>query len=367
MTENFPEYVQENVPLAPLTTMGVGGSSRYFASIKDTNRLVEVLNIAARSGLKTYIIGQGSNLLVADTGFDGLVIKPENRQIEHLSKAEDFAIFRVGAGLPWDEFVAYAVAQKHTGIACMSGIPGMVGACPIQNIGAYGQEVAGIIHKVHVLDRTNYKNLVFKKGECGFAYRMSNFKTCWQNKYVITAVEFQMPFAHEETIRYPELKKRLGIQEGSAIPPLTEIREMVLSIRREKSMIYSTSDPNSISAGSFFVNPVVPIRVAENIEKKLRLENFPSYPAGDGKVKLSTAFLIENAGFAKGYIRGNAGLSAKHVLAIINRGGAKTSDILDLATEICATVRDKFGVRLVLEPNMLGFKNVEKNWPVLFA
>lgn len=332
--------IQTDVPLAGLTTLGVGGPARFYAEVRDIPSLRELLRTS--EDLPTCFLGEGSNMLVADAGFDGLVV----RYLED-SYSVNGDILTVGAGMVWDRLVERTVAEGRAGLECLSGIPGLVGAAPMQNIGAYGQEVAEVLTAVRVLDRQTLREHRFAKEECGFAYRTSHFKTDWRERYVITHVEFQLRPGGAPTIKYGDLKKRLG----DANPTLPEVRALVLEIRASKSMVYNPQDPNHRSAGSFFLNPIVDRAVAEAIE----VPDMPVYPAPDGQVKLSAAWLMERAGFPKGYVKGRAGLSTNHVLAVINRGGATAAEILELAAEVRARVHERFGVELHQEPNLLGF------------
>jgi len=347
LAPSFPVPVQTDVPLAGLTTLGVGGPARYYAEVRDVASLVALLK-AARE-LPVYFVGEGSNLLVADAGFDGLVV----RYLED-SLTVQGDLVTVGAGMVWDRLVERSVQQGWAGLECLSGIPGLVGAAPIQNIGAYGQEVAEVLHAVHVVDRATGETRRFAREECGFGYRTSHFKAAWRDRYVITHVELALRPGAPGTVRYADLKKRF--EALSAPPNLVELRGHVLEIRRTKSMVYDPADANHRSAGSFFVNPVVSSAQAERVRELADHPGpMPAYPAGEGQVKLSAAWLMERAGFQRGYVRGRAGLSSNHVLALINRGGATAAEILELAAEIRERVQSRFGVELHQEPNLLGF------------
>ena len=305
---------QTDVPLAGLTTLGVGGPARLYAEVRDVASLKALLETA--KDLPVYFLGEGSNMLVADAGFDGLV--------------------------------ARTVAEGRAGLECLSGIPGLVGAAPMQNIGAYGQEVAEVLTAVRAVDRQTGEEVRFPKEECGFAYRTSHFKTDWRDRYVITAIELELEKGGAPLVKYADLRKRLP---QGATPSLQEVRALVLEIRASKSMVYNPADPNHRSAGSFFLNPIVPKALADAIQ----VADMPVYPAPAGQVKLSAAWLMERAGFPKGYVKGRAGLSTNHVLAVINRGGATAAEILELAAEVRARVHERFGVELHQEPNLLGF------------
>jgi UDP-N-acetylmuramate dehydrogenase len=243
----------------------------------------------------------------------------------------------VGAGVGWDDFVAQMIADGRVGIECLSGIPGLVGATPMQNVGAYGQEVADTITRVRAIDRESGELVSFTPGACGFAYRTSAFKG--SARHVITEVQFRLPRGElSAPIAYPELAKALGAEQA----PLAQVRDTVIALRRTKGMVLDPADPESRSAGSFFTNPIV--------EPALATPEMPQWPQPDGKIKLSAGWLIEHAGFAKGYTVGNVGISRKHALALVNRGGATTAELLSLARAIQHGVHARFGVQLVPEP-----------------
>lgn len=344
------DLLQENVPLAGLTTLEVGGPARYFARATQADELRELFGMARRLGVEPYPLGEGSNLLASDEGFAGMLLQSADASFE----LKPGAIVRAGAGMRWDDLVARTVEEGLAGIECLSGIPGLAGAAPIQNVGAYGQEVAETLTHVEALDRSTGEIVRFSREECGFGYRMSHFKGRWRNRYFVTAVEFGLRPRGEATIRYGDLQRRFGMREGGPPPPLAEVRQGVLEVRRSKSMVRDPQDPNSRSAGSFFVNPVVPEAQADRLAAEE--SGLPLYPASPGFRKLSAAWLIERSGFQKGYQRGRAGLSSNHVLALVNRGGATAADLLGLAAEVRRGVRARFGVVLEPEPNLLGFR-----------
>lgn len=344
------DLLQENVPLAGLTTLEVGGPARYLARAATTDELRELFGMAKRLGVEPYPLGEGSNLLPSDEGFPGMLLQSADAGFE----LKPGAVVRAGAGMRWDDLVARTVAEGLAGIECLSGIPGLVGAAPIQNVGAYGQEVAETLTHVEALDRTTGEIVRFAREECGFGYRMSHFKGRWRGRYFVTAVEFALRPRGEATLRYGDLQRRFGMREGGPPPSLAEVRQGVLEVRRSKSMVRDPQDPNSRSAGSFFVNPVVPEAQAERMATEAL--GMPLYPAGPGLRKLSAAWLIEKTGFQKGHQHGRAGLSANHVLALVNRGGATAADLIALAAEIRRGVRQRFGVLLEPEPNFLGFR-----------
>jgi UDP-N-acetylmuramate dehydrogenase len=350
----FPATVERDSPLAPLTTLGVGGSARFLARVKSVDELASLLKTARDAEVAVEILGGGSNVLVSDSGYDGLVIIFEGAEVEqHLG--DDYVELSVQAGMHWDTLVSRTVFRGLAGLECLSGIPGNVGAAPIQNVGAYGQEVSKNIARVHTLERDTGQVRVFTEDECGFSYRQSLFKGAWQGRFVITKVDFRLRPDGAPTIRYPELERRLVRAKH---PRLSDVRHTVLAIRREKSMVYNRKDPNHRSAGSFFLNPIVNADQVEAVRACVSQSDaakMPAYPTDDGRVKLSAAWLIERAGFQKGFTQGRAGLSTRHCLAIINRGEATADDLLALASTVRRGVHDALGVLLNVEPRLLGF------------
>jgi UDP-N-acetylmuramate dehydrogenase len=348
--------IRENVPLAPFTTLRIGGPARYFASAQNETELFEALAFARERCLPAFILGGGSNVLVADEGFPGLVLQVAIRGIEWLNDGMVTAC----AGEDWDAFVGLAVERELAGIECLSGIPGLVGGTPVQNVGAYGQDVSETISSVRVYDRSTGQIVDVRNEDCGFAYRASIFNTVERDRYIVLAVTFALNPHAEPAIRYPDLEK---IFKGAAAKPsLKEVREAVREIRARKAMVLIPGDPDSCSAGSFFKNPVVTREFFERLTKDARAKKtiavdreVPHYAAAHGGVKVPAAWLIEQAGFQKGYTRGRAGISSKHSLAIINRGGATAREVLGLADEIQDRVQMIFGVRLQREPVLIGF------------
>jgi UDP-N-acetylmuramate dehydrogenase len=334
--------IEEKVPLAPLTTIGIGGPARFFARATSVDEVREALDWARDRGQRVFVLGGGSNLLISDDGFDGLVIHLDLRGVT-VESEDEYAMVKVAAGERWDEFVARAVENGWAGIECLSGIPGSAGATPIQNVGAYGQEVSETITRVEVLDRSTGTVEWFTNEECRFGYRSSLFKNVERDRYIVLSVTFRLKIGGEATVKYPELQKFID-DRGVALDDLRGVREAVIAIRKRKGMVLDPSDPDTRSDGSFFMNPIV----AEP------LPDAPSFPAANG-VKLSAAWLIEHAGFHKGFVHGNVGISSKHTLAIINRGGGTAREVLELVTMIQERVREKFGVELQPEPNFIGF------------
>ncbi len=358
-----PVPIEEGVPLASLTTLEVGGPARCLARCRGTIETAEMLIWAEAQGLRPFIVGGGSNLLVADTGLDGVVLRQLDDSIAIENAGEQVRV-RAGAGVVWDELVERAVEEGLGGLECLSGIPGKVGAAPIQNVGAYGQEVSETIETVRVVTRTTGVLGRLPGRQCGFGYRMSHFKGEWRDRYLVTGVDFLLPRRRAGTVRYPDLQGRLGMTPGGPAPTLAEVRSAVLEVRRSKSMVIDPDDPNRRSAGSFFLNPLATPAQADAIRRRCSGE-LPEFPAAGGRVgraggaqavKVPAARLIEEAGFARGFTLGRAGISSRHSLALINRGGATAADIVALAAAIRRRVRDAFGVTLTPEPTFLGFE-----------
>src|SRR5271165_3852076 len=345
--------LQEQVALAPLTTLGVGGPARYFVAAESEKEIREALRFAAERGLPLFVLGGGSNLLVADTGFPGLVLKVRLRGIERVTAGAELT-YTVASGEDWDAFVERAVEDNCAGIECLSGIPGSVGATPVQNVGAYGQDVSETIREVVALDRQTMEVREFSNSECGFGYRTSIFNTGQRDRYIILRVSFRLHQGGDAAIRYADLQKVFGAERAN--PSLQRVRDAVREIRRSKAMLLVPRDEDSRSAGSFFKNPVVTLEVCEELAERMESSGIvmPSYPAGEGMRKLSAAWMVEHAGFAKGYTRGAAGISRRHSLAIVNRGGATAAEIVALKEEIQARVFAEFGIALQPEPVFLG-------------
>lgn len=356
MSTSDSEGIETNVQLAGLTTFGVGGPASFFVRCEGGESLRRALSWARRESLPVFVLGGGSNLVVAERGFPGLVIQPAASGIE-VSQVGDFILLEAAAGAGWDAVVQAAVDAGGAGLEALSGIPGNAGAAPIQNIGAYGQEVAERLENVELLDRESLETLMLPAADCGFGYRTSRFKTSWAGRFVVTRLFFRLPRQPEAPARYAELRRHLGLAEDEKAP-LQTLRRAVLELRRGKSMLFDPSDPDGRSAGSFFLNPVISAVEAEAVERRYRerggKREMPRWPGAAG-VKLSAAWLIEEAGFARGYGEGRAGLSTRHTLAIVNRGGAAAADILDIARKIREGVYQAFGVKLEPEPIQVGF------------
>jgi len=342
--------ISHDIPLAPFTTLGVGGPAKHFITARSETDVVEAFEWATSSGEAVFVLGGGSNILVSDAGFNGLVIKIELRGIE-FSADGDHVQLTARAGEDWDPLVEKCVANGYAGFECLSGIPGTVGGTPVQNVGAYGQEVSETIVSVQCFDRIAGEILSLTNEECGFAYRKSIFNTTERDRYVVLSVLYRLRQKGEPRITYKDLREHFVDQA----PTLTKTRDAVLRIRRSKSMVIDPEDPNSRSAGSFFKNPVVQTSVADSIAEELEIDRIPQFAAGDGLVKIPAAWLIERSGIGKGFGLGNAGISSNHSLAIINRGGASAAEIVALKDLIQKTVLDKFGISLQPEPILVGF------------
>lgn len=364
MTSENSYTVLRDVPLASRTTLGVGGPARRLAACRDLADVRAALASARQRDEPVTVLGGGSNLLVADAGFDGLVLTLEDDHL-HLEDLGDGSLrLRAGAGLGWDRLVETSVDAGLAGLEALSGIPGRVGAAPIQNVGAYGQEVAETVERVHAVETRTGEERWIAGDACGFAYRTSHFKTTWRDRFAIVAVDFRLRRRATGTIRYPQLARRLGVESGGrAASSLAEIRRAVLEIRREKSMVLKPGDPNRRSAGSFFTNPIVAPERLPEIRRRLgeisddpsAADDLPAYPQGDGRVKLPAAFLIERAGITRGFRLGRAAVSSRHTLALVNTGGSTAAEIVALAGHIRRTVYRAFDIRLEPEPVFLGF------------
>jgi UDP-N-acetylmuramate dehydrogenase len=357
--------IQENVPLAPLTTLQVGGAARCFAELKREDDVREAVQFAKAHDLPLFVLGGGSNLVVADSGWPGLMLRIAIGGItQNMTDATGNAVlFSVGAGVNWDDFVAQAVVQNCAGIECLSGIPGSVGGTPVQNVGAYGQEVADTIESVRVLDLKEDRIVVLPKPACGFRYRTSIFNTTERGRYVILRVNYRLKRGGAPSLKYADLQKHFAGHsaespaEKKTPPSLAETRQAVREIRRSKGMLIVPGDDDCRSAGSFFKNPVLREAQFKDLAERAAAKGLeiPSYPALDAQRKVSAAWLVEHSGFSKGYAVGEAGISHKHALALINRGDAKASDIVGLKDEIQHGVQETWGILLEPEPVFVGF------------
>jgi UDP-N-acetylmuramate dehydrogenase len=346
--------VLENVPLAPLTTLKVGGPARYFAEPKTTNEVVEALQFARLRDLPMFVLGGGSNLVISDAGWPGLVLKIAIPGIDERSE-NGKTLFEVGAGEEWDRFVTRAVARNCAGVECLSGIPGSVGGTPVQNVGAYGQEVAETIASVLTLDLKDGQIRELCAEACGFEYRTSIFNTSERGRFIILRVTYSLEPGGKPRIEYADLKKHFaGFQQT---PSLTSTREAVRRIRASKAMLITPGDEDCRSAGSFFKNPILNSQQYDDLAARAKAKGLqiPSYPALDAQRKVSAAWLVEYSGFSKGYRSGRVGISRKHALAIVNRGEATAGDVLALKDHIQQRVEELWGIHLEPEPVFVGF------------
>jgi UDP-N-acetylmuramate dehydrogenase len=354
MTES--SNIRENVDLAPMTTVGLGGSARYFAHWPNATAIQDTLLWAREKQLAVQVLGGGSNILFPDRGFGGVVGKVEIAGVD-VERSDGWVTLGAGAGESWDEIVRRSVEAGFGGLECLSGIPGFVGATPIQNVGAYGQEVKDCIVQVEAIDRESLETILFSNEECTFGYRTSRFKTVDRDRYVITRVTYRLADPGRPQLRYPELARSMrrdfgsGQREGAEA--MSMVRSAVLNLRRAKSMVLDPADENSRSMGSFFLNPVVDEDALLALRAQLG-EDLPAFET-DGGYKLPAAWLVERSGFAKGHRRGGAGISANHALALVNCGGS-SSDLMQLAEDVRHAVFEISGIRLEPEPVIVADK-----------
>jgi UDP-N-acetylmuramate dehydrogenase len=348
-----PRRLQRNVPLAPFTTLGIGGPAKFFIRAETVDEIREALSWSAAQNEPLFILGGGSNVLIADEGFDGVVLQIDLRGITVRDEDAEAVNVYVAAGEKWDDFVAFAVDRGWAGIECLSGIPGLTGATPIQNVGAYGEDVSETIIRVEVIERDTGRVVTLTNWDCGFGYRQSIFKSSAKDRYVVVGVTFRLKPAGAASIRYPELQTYLD-EHSIDVHDLRQVREAVIAIRKRKGMVLDATDPDTRSDGSFFMNPVVTPSQFDELLARAGTKKIPHFPSGD-QIKLSAAWLIEHSGFHKGFIHGNVGLSSKHTLAVINRGGGTAAEVLELVGMIQSGVRDAFGVEIQPEPNLIGF------------
>jgi UDP-N-acetylmuramate dehydrogenase len=354
-------HLQENIPLAPYTTFRIGGPARFFCEVATGEELLEAVTFARERNLPIFVLGGGSNLLVTDRGFDGLVLRVKIEGCVTIGGGyrddrpkQTSLTYDVPGGMDWDAFVLKVAEADITGIECLAGIPGLVGGAPIQNIGAYGQEVSTSILWVRVLDLETLKFVSLTAEHCGFAYRRSIFNTTHRNRYIVISVTFRFDLDATPSLRYADLKEYFS-NRASAPKPI-EIYHAVRNIRQGKGMLIVEGEADCRSAGSFFKNPVVPTAVWQNIAATLALpaDKIPHWAAGEDLVKLPAAWLLEHAGFVKGFHLGEAGISSRHTLALINRGHATFADISALRDTIQREVVRRFGIQLEQEPVQVG-------------
>ncbi len=348
--------VTHDSPLAELTTLRLGGPARRLIRAETAEELVEAVIDADADGEPLLLLAGGSNLVVADEGWPGTVVQVATGGVDE-SRQGDRHLLTVAAGEPWDGLVAGSVEQGLVGLECLSGIPGSTGATPIQNVGAYGEEVASVIRSVRCLDREQREVVTLPPDRCGFGYRSSAFKG--SDRWVVLDVGYELPRAASgPPIHYTQLAETLGVELGE-VAPAAEVRAAVLELRRGKGMVVDPRDPDSVSAGSFFTNPILrkdefarlQARAAERLGEDAQP---PGWPEEGGRIKTSAAWLIERAGYHRGFGEGRVGLSSKHTLALVNRGGATTAELVKLASEIRRGVETIFAVRLVPEPKLVG-------------
>jgi UDP-N-acetylmuramate dehydrogenase len=344
---------QADVPLAPMTTLGVGGCARWFMRATTVEEVVAARRWCRDAGLPLFVLGGGTNMVVADGGVDGLVLQVAIRGVEFRPRGSKTTL-RLGAGEPWDGAVAAAVSRGLAGLECLSGIPGSAGGTPIQNVGAYGQEVAQSVAEVTVVDRQSGDVATLGGAECAFGYRTSRFKREDEGRFVVCEVLFELG-PGPPTLTYPDvighLKERRVVSPG-----LADVRDAVLSIRRRKGMVIDPSDPDTRSVGSFFMNPVVDANRHAGLVSAAG-GPVPGFVLHQDQIKVPAAWLIEQSGFSRGYRSGTVGLSSKHPLAIVNRGAATARDVVALAGLIKRRVVDRFGIWLRAEPAFVGFEN----------
>ncbi len=348
--------IRENVPLAPFTTLGVGGPARFLCEATTESDIREAVGLAGAKGWPVFVLGGGSNVLVSDSGFAGLVLRVATRGVSLI----DRSTFAVAAGEDWDSFVRLSVERNLAGLECLSGIPGTVGGTPIQNVGAYGADVGDTIVSVRVLSRSSGEVIELERGACNFSYRASIFGGSQRDRFVVLGVTFRLRPGGKPHIAYPDLEQFMGGKADSA--SLVEVRQAVLQIRNGKGMVLNPADPESRTAGSFFKNPALDADHCGSVEDTARrlgalaaADSMPRFPVAPGRVKIPAAWLIERAGFRKGHRKGRVAISSRHALAIVTSAGAKSAEVLDLAREIQNRVEERFGVRLELEPVLVGF------------
>ncbi|MGQ0541269.1 MAG: UDP-N-acetylmuramate dehydrogenase [Blastocatellia bacterium] len=366
MIEQTHIEILQDIPLAPLTTLKVGGTARYFVRAESEDQVHKAFEFAAEQDLEVFILGGGSNIVVSDTGFDGLVVQIALKGVlsERSALADgstlpdadrdgsrDIILITAQAGEDWDEFVRHCVEQDLAGVECLSGIPGLVGGTPVQNVGAYGQEVSETIVTVRCFDRTKNEIVELSNAECGFSYRKSIFNSDESGRHVVLSVTYALKPHGLPKIVYKDIREYFG----SIQPTLKETRDAVLQIRGAKSMVISPNDPNSQSVGSFFKNPIISKEMFAQLTAKADAESIPHFPMDDCNVKVPAAWLIEQSGFKKGFRMGNVGISTNHSLAIVNFGAATAKEVIELKQLIQKGVKERFDIYLHPEPIFVGF------------
>lgn len=358
----MPLSIESEVPLARHTTLELGGPAEYFANVDDRAGLLEALEWARAKSLPVTVLGGGSNVVVSDAGVRGLVVKLATHGVM-FEPADEHTLVTAQAGENWDALVAACVDAELAGIECLSGIPGSVGASPVQNIGAYGQELAHCVRSIEVLDRLTLETQWLSLDACGFDYRNSRWKRT-PGQEIVLSVRLALTPGGAPSLLYPELSQAITARGGDSAPSLGDTRKAVLALRRGKSMLLDPDDENRRSVGSFFLNPIIQPSELEHVTARaLELgwitsaAQLPSYPQADGRVKLSAAWLIERAGSHKGETHGHVGLSSRHTLALVHHGGGTSAELIALADMVRSRVAQCFGIELVPEPVMLGFAN----------
>lgn len=344
--------IQQNISLAPFTTLRIGGPARYFSEVHTDEELLDAIAFAHKENLALFVLGGGSNLVVSDIGFDGLVVHMALDGAITSAKPGDSVKYTVPAGADWNDFVHFVCQQGFSGVEGLAGIPGTVGGTPVQNVGAYGQEVAETIASVRALDLETTTFVTLDNAACGFAYRRSIFNTTHRGRYIVTAVTFRFDPARKPHLTYADLTRYFGQRE----PTPLEVYHAVREIRLSKGMLIVEGEPDSRSAGSFFKNPVVSPEIFQHVASAVELspDKIPHWPVEGGHIKLAAAWLLERAGFVKGYAMGNVGISSRHTLALINRGNASAADLFALRDAIQQRVKSLFSIDLEQEPVQLG-------------
>jgi UDP-N-acetylmuramate dehydrogenase len=349
---------QEIIPLAPYTTFQIGGPARFFCEVKEEVEIAEVVSFAKERNLPLFVLGGGSNLLVSDAGFDGVVMRVAVPVAKRERRVRESVLLDVGAGENWDDVVRYAVDRGYAGIECLAGIPGDVGGTPVQNVGAYGQEVAETIVQVRAYDLSTRSFVDLDHEACRFGYRRSLFNTEERGRYIVTAVTYKLRPGGEPALRYADVKRYFAaaIDRGEKTT-LRQVYDAVRSIREQKGMLAGQGGADGRSAGSFFKNPVVPLAKVSQVASQAgcSAEEVPRYGAGEGMVKLPAAWLVERSGFHKGFAMGRAAISSRHTLALVNLGGSTAAELIALRDAVRTAVQNKFSIQLEQEPVMLGF------------
>ena len=355
--------MRQRVPLSSRCTLELGGEA-WVHPVTTVPELVSAAARAAHAGESLRVLGGGSNVVISDAGISDLVLDMQiaGRKIEDRG---DTVLLELGAGEIWDEVVAWTVSQGWAGLECLSGIPGRVGATPIQNVGAYGQEVSETLTRVEALDLQTQQLCEFSSEECGFAYRDSHFKSRWPRRHIVSRVWFELKKNAPPTLRYADLQRRLEERAPHGEPSLELVRDVVVEVRRSKSMVWDASDPNRRSCGSFFTNPIVSAAELAAVEERAQDPKMPRFEQPDGRFKLAAAWLIQHSGLNKGLRDGPVGLSTAHTLQLVCHQGASARDVVRFAWRVRRSVESRFGVRLVPEPVFWGFDELDDGLPLI--